>query len=132
MKTSNLTIKDKELIKKAEQLWKKKYISKRHSVASILVSKSGKFFEGMSMEFNCGIAICGERVSMFKMMPDESEIDTIVAVYKNTIMPPCGVCRELMYEINEKNLKNTWVIISKTKKVKLGELLPEEWGKVFK
>lgn len=126
-----LTKKDKELIKKYDDLWKKKYVSKRHSVAGILLSKSGKIYEGMSMEFDCGIAVCAERVAMFKMMPDETEIDTIVAGYGAKIGPPCGVCRELMYEINRKNLSNTWVIISRNKKVKLKELYPYDWQKAF-
>jgi len=123
---NNLTKEDKELIKKYLELWKTKYVSKRHSVAAILQTKSGKIIEGMSMEFNCGIAVCAERVAMFKMMPDESEIKTIVAGYGEKIGPPCGVCRELMYEMNLDNLNNTWVIISPYQKVKLKELYPHD------
>ena len=126
-----LTKEDKELIKEAEKLWKEKYVSKKHSVSAVLVTKSGKVFEGMSMEFNCGIDVCAERTAIFKMMPEENEIKTIVAVYKNKVIPPCGVCRELMYEINKKNLKNTWVIVSKKEKVKLGELFPFPWIEAF-
>src|SRR3989344_702649 len=102
-----LTKEDKEIVKRAKQLGKEKYVAKKFTVASVLVSKSGNIFEGMSMEFDCGIGVCAERTAMFKMLPDESEIDTIVAVYRDKIiMPPCGVCRELMHEINDKNLKN--------------------------
>ncbi|MEK6889178.1 MAG: cytidine deaminase [Nanoarchaeota archaeon] len=126
-----LTKEDREIIKKAEKLWKTKYISKRHSVSSILVSKKGKVLEGMSMEFECGIAVCAERVAMFKMMPEEDEIKTIIAMYDNKIIPPCGVCRELMSEMNKKNLENTWIIVSRNKKVKLKELLKFDWQKVF-
>ena len=126
-----LTKEDKEVIKKAKDLWKRKH-SKKHSVSSILVSKSGNVFEGMSMEFNCGISVCAERVAILRMMPDESEIKIVVAMDRDVIIPPCGVCREMMYEINEKNLKNTWVIVSKTKKVKLKDLYPYDWLKAFK
>jgi len=126
-----LTKEDKEIIKKAEELWKRDYSSKKHSVSSILVSKDGEIFEGMSMEFHCGIAVCAERVAMFKLMPKQYEIKTIVAMYKDKIIPPCGVCRELMYEMSPKNLKNTWVIVSKSKKVKLKELFPHSWQEAF-
>lgn len=126
-----LTKEDKDLIEKAESLWKRDYVSKRYSVAAILVSRSDKVYEGMSMEFQCGIAVCAERVAMFKMMPKEDEIKIIVAVYKDKVIPPCGVCRELMYEMNNKNLENTWVIISKEEKVKLNELYPVGWMKSF-
>ncbi len=126
-----LTKEDKMLIEEANNLWERKH-SKKHSVASVLVSRSGERFDGMSMEFNCGISVCAERSAIFKMMPDEDEIKTIVAVHGKIIMPPCGVCREMMYEMNEKNLKNTWVIVSKTKKVKLRGLYPYDWLRVFK
>jgi len=126
-----LTKEDKRLIEETKNLWKKKH-SKKHSVASILISKSGEKFDGMSMEFSCGISVCAERSAILKMMPDENEIDTIVALDRDVIMPPCGVCREFMYEMNEKNLKNTWVIVTKTKKVKLKDLYPYDWLKAFK
>lgn len=128
---AKLTKEDKEIIKRAEKLWSDKYLSQKHSVASIMISKTGKEFEGMSMEFECGVGICAERTSMFKMLPDENEIRIIVAVYKNKIIPPCGVCREVMFEMNSDNLNNTWVIVSKNKKVKLKELFPYDWSKAF-
>ena len=59
----------------------------------------------------------------------EYQIKKIVAVTSNgKILPPCGRCRELIYEINEKNI-DTDVIISKNKAVKLKELLPHIWQK---
>ena len=125
-----LTKEDKTLIKRAEKLWKNKYVSKKHSIASVLVSKKGKVFEGMSME-DIQTGICAERTAFFKMMPEEREIKTIVAVYKDKIIPPCGICREIMYDMSERNLKNTWVIVSNKEKVKLGELFPFPWKEAF-
>ena len=112
---TKLTKEDKNLIGEAKKLWNKKH-SKKHSVSSILISKSGKKFEGMSMEFDGGT--CAERVAIFKMLPDETKIKTLVAMHKNKILPPCGTCRELMYEIDAKNLNDMWIIISNNKKVK--------------
>jgi cytidine deaminase len=125
-----LTKEDKELIKKAEEVWKK-YDSKNHSVSSIVISKSGKFFEGMSMEFDCGVGVCAERTALFKMMPEEKEIKIIVASSEKRVIPPCGVCRELMYEMHKNNLKNTWVIVSKKQKVRLKDLFPFPWEEAF-
>ena len=126
-----LTKEDKSLIKRFDNFRKKKCVSGRHSVAAVLVSKSGKIYEGTSMEFDCGVGVCAERATLFKMMPDENEIKIIVAGYKEKIGPPCGACRELMYEMNKKNLNNTWVIISRTKKLKLKELYPYHWQQAF-
>lgn len=126
-----LTKRDKELVKKAFNLWKTKYVSKRHSIASIALTKKDDYIEGMSMEFDCSVGVCAERTALFKMMPDETEVKTIVAVYKDKVIPPCGACRELIYEMNEKNLNNTWIIISKNKKIKLKDLFPYDWKKAF-
>jgi len=125
-----LTREDKELIQKAEKLWKEKYVSKKHSVSAVLISKNGNIFEGMSME-DIQVELCAERTAIFKMMPEENEIKIIVAVYKDKVIPPCGICREIMYDMNEKNLKNTWVIVSKKEKVRLGELFPFPWKEAF-
>ena len=143
-----LTKEDKELIKKFDEFGKKKCVSERHSVAAILVSKSGKIYEGTSMEFDCGVGVCAERVALFKMMPDESEIKIIVAGYKDKIGPPCGVCRELMYEMNKKNLdkpmmpselvmkiyksnSNTYFNLVSRALSELKELYPYDWQKAF-
>jgi cytidine deaminase len=125
-----LTKEDKELIKKAEEIWEQ-YDSEKHSVSSVVITKSGKVFDGMSMEFDCGVGICAERVALFKMMPEEKEIKIIVASSEKRVIPPCGVCRELMYEMHKNNFENTWVIVSKEKKVKLKELFPFPWEEAF-
>jgi cytidine deaminase len=48
----------------------------------------------------------------------------IVAVGRNgKILPPCGRCREFMYQINNENLEAE-VLVAENKVVKLEELLP--------
>ena len=126
----NLTKDDKLLIQRAENLWKEKYASKKHSVSAVLVTKKGNIFEGMSMEDNQS-GICAERTAFFKMMPEEREIKIIVAFYKNKVIPPCGICREIMYNMSTKNLQNTWVIVSNRQKVKLKDLFPFPWKEAF-
>ena len=128
---ARLTKKDKEIITKCEKLWKKKYVSKTHSVSAIVLSKDNKIYEGMSMEFDCGMDVCAERVGFFKMMPEKRKIKTVVAMYSDKILPPCGVCREMMAQMDRKNLDDTWVIISRKEKVKLKELHGHTWQKVF-
>ena len=119
-----LTKEDKELIKECEKYGMKNR-SKRHSVSATVVSKSGKKYNGMSMEFDCILGACAERTAFFKMMPKEDEIKTIVAMHKSDILPPCGSCREMMVQMNRKNLDSTWIIISKKEKLRLKNLLPK-------
>ena len=125
-----LTKEDKELIGVCESYGMKNR-SKRHSVSATVVSKSGKVYNGMSMEFDCILGACAERTAFFKMMPEEDEIKIVVAIHKSDILSPCGSCREMMVQMNRKNLDNTWVIVSRNEKVKLKYLLPNVWQKVF-
>ena len=75
----------------------------------------------------CGIGFCAEHSAIAEMLKSrESEIDLVVAVGRRGILSPCGRCRELMVQINAKNLKCR-VVLSKTRVVELHELLPEHW-----
>jgi cytidine deaminase len=51
----------------------------------------------------------------------------IVAVNTSRkILPPCGRCRELLYEVNPRNL-DTLVILAPDRAVPLSRLLPSPW-----
>jgi cytidine deaminase len=133
MTTEELNNQDKELIKTAIERNEKvqKIGSKKvGDVGCILTTKRGNTYFGISAELYCGIGDCAERSAILNMLSNgETEIDTIVAVRENKIFPPCGVCREMILEVNKNNL-NTNVLISKSEKVKLRELLPHPWQEV--
>ena len=126
-----LTKEDKELIIKARSLVNKKkiYSGELKAVGTALVSKKGRIFTGVNMDFWCGVGFCAESSAISNMVShsDETEIKTIVASSNTRVMPPCGRCREVMHLIDKRNRNNTDVIISNTKKVKLKELLPYDW-----
>ena len=62
----------------------------------------------------------------------ESSIAKIVAVWGDgVVLPPCGRCREFMYQIDSSNLTNTEVILGENKVVKLKELLPHPYDEVW-
>ena len=104
-------------------------------VACALLSEKGNMFYGVCIDVGCGIGFCSEHGAIAAMITaGERRISKIVAVWgvnKVTVLPPCGRCREFMYQIDKKNL-NTSVIISETKEVTLKELLPhcepEKWN----
>ena len=63
----------------------------------------------------------------------ETSISKIVAVWgDNTILPPCGRCREFMYEIDMTNWESTEVILGEDEIVKLKDLLPHPYHEVWK
>jgi cytidine deaminase len=56
----------------------------------------------------------------------ESKIVTIVGVNMNgKIIPPCGRCREFIYQINDDNGETRVILHDKV--VTLRQLLPEHW-----
>jgi len=61
----------------------------------------------------------------------ESRIMAVVATDSTgRLLPPCGRCRELMFQVNNKNL-GTDVILSKSKITKLAKLLPNRWQDIY-
>jgi len=61
----------------------------------------------------------------------ETKIRKIVAATaKGKVLPPCGRCREMIYQIDEANL-DTEVIIGNGDKQLLRELLPHNWQSYF-
>jgi cytidine deaminase len=66
--------------------------------------------------------------SIAAMLTDgHSGIRYIVAVNtKGKIYPPCGRCRELIYQVDKRNL-STEIILSETETALLSELLPMRW-----
>jgi cytidine deaminase len=94
------------------------------SVSAALLSKSGEIYTGICIDLPSGIGFCAEHSAIAEMLKDrETEIEMIVAVGERGIIPPCGRCREMMYQINKENL-NTEVIVEYNRIVLLKELLP--------
>lgn len=127
---------NKELIKKAISVTKK---IKRNEecitgeVGCALLTSNNNIFVGISISCACDIGFCAEHSAIANMITNgESKIKKIVAVnIKGRILSPCGRCRELIYQINNKN-KSTDVIIKKNKTIKLGKLLNYPWQNISK
>ncbi|WP_415406108.1 cytidine deaminase family protein [Sulfurovum sp. CS9] len=97
------------------------------SVGAALLTAKGNVFTGINIEVACGIGFCAEHSAIAEMLKNrETQIEMIVATNSEFIIPPCGRCRELMFQIDSKNL-NTKVYLSKEKYMTLDELLPNRW-----
>lgn len=121
---------DKNLINQAKALVGAKNVPGGviKEVGCVLLTEKGEIFKGVCMHLSCGVGFCAEHTAIAAMITytNETCIKTIVAANKDTAISPCGRCRELMNQIDAKNLE-TEVIISDDKKVKLRELLPFAW-----
>ncbi len=97
------------------------------TVGAALLTAKGNVYTGIDIDVACGIGFCAEHSAIAEMLKNrETEIEMIVATNSESIIPPCGRCRELMFQVDRKNL-NTKVYLSKEKYVTLDELLPNRW-----
>lgn len=97
------------------------------SVAAALLTTKGNVYTGINIDVACGIGFCAEHSAIAEMLKNrETQIEMIVAVNAERIRPPCGRCRELMFQIDNKNV-NTKVYLSREKYMSLDKLLPMRW-----
>jgi cytidine deaminase len=102
-------------------------------VACALLSRGGKVYLGVCIDLGSGIGFCAEHSAIAAMITaGETGIDRIVAVWgEGTVLPPCGRCREMMYEIDADNLSSTRVVLAEDRTVLLRDLLPHPYHEVW-
>ena len=95
------------------------------TVASVIVSRSGKKYTGICLDFSSSLGFCAEHAAIAEMLKvHESEIALVVAVYQDgSVLPPCGRCREMMWQLNDVNV-DALVILAPDRALPLKELLP--------
>jgi len=121
----------KELIDAAKDVRGQMQLGGEHfsagCVAAALRTEAGNIYTGICIDLACGIGFCAEHAAIAEMLKNrETKIDMIVAVSADSIIPPCGRCREMMAQVDEGNL-GTQVILSGDRTVPLTELLPHRW-----
>ena len=119
-----------ELIEAAKVVREKAYAPySNFKVGAAIKTKSGKIYVGCNVESaSYGLTVCAERVAIWKAISEgEKEFDfETIAVVADTqdLTPPCGVCRQIIWEfcgdvpVIFANLKG------KTETVKMSELPP--------
>ena len=95
------------------------------SVAAALESSKGNIYVGVCIDTACSMGFCAEHSAIAQMIVNgEAKINQVVAVGQdNKIYPPCGRCREFMYQVNNDNL-NTAVLVGEGEVLTLDKLLP--------
>lgn len=122
-----LTDQDYEVIAAAQKAIQRNYdaIHDNHTVGAAVRCKSGKIYAGVNVYSIHGA--CAEQVAIGTAITQgEREFETVVAVMGKDgaqIIPPCGNCRQIMYEY----MPECDVILSvdgQNRKIKAKELLP--------
>jgi cytidine deaminase len=97
-------------------------------VGAALRANSGRIFGGCNVEnATYGLTVCAERVAIFKAISEgERGFDAIAVVTDtDTPTPPCGACRQLIWEF----CGDVPVILAnlngKTETIRMRELFPK-------
>jgi cytidine deaminase len=127
---------NQELIEKAKTVLhpRELYLDNRAGdVACALQSARGNLYLGVCLDIGSGIGFCAEHSAVAAMITaGETAIAQVVAISgEGKILPPCGRCRELMYEIDQANLESTLVIVGQDEVVFLKQLLPHPYHEVW-
>ncbi len=103
-------------------------------VGSAVLTKEGKIYTGCNIESaSYGLTVCAERVAIWKAISEGEKDFLAIAVVADTeeLTPPCGACRQIIWEF----CGDVSIILAnpqgKTKFFKMSELLPNPFGSKF-
>ena len=106
----------------------------KFKVGAALEDETSRIFTGCNIEnATYGLTICAERVAVFKAISEGARKFKRIAVVADTdvLTPPCGACRQILWEfcgdieIILSNLKG------KTETLKLKDLFPRPFDASF-
>lgn len=126
---SPIELKDKELIENARSIINKRFKEDFHHVGAALRTKSGKVFSSVHLEAYVGrVAVCAEAIAIgMAAAAGDTELETIVAVdRKGRVVPPCGMCRELISDY----APGCKVIIAEAQIMTISQLLPRKYQRM--
>ena len=100
-------------------------------VGAALITAEGNLYTGINVSVNCGIGFCAEHSAVSEMIKNgETKIRRIVAATAmGAILPPCGRCRELLFQVDASNLETTVILEGGPKSLR--DLLPHNWQDHF-
>lgn len=97
------------------------------AVGAALMTASGRVFTGINLDLACGIGFCAEHAAVAEMLKSrETVVRCIVAVNAERIVAPCGRCREMLVQVDPRNLECE-VLLPDGASATIRELLPNAW-----
>ncbi len=108
-----------------------------HHVVAAVESENGEIYTGFCIESACNtVNLCAERVAALNMYVNSGQtvIKRVLAFRERPPETPadgmpCGVCREFLLQLNEKN-RDTEIMVNYPQRqtVRLEDTLPNWWG----
>jgi cytidine deaminase len=99
----------------------------RFRVGAALKTRTGEIVTGCNIEnASYGLSMCAERVAVFKAVSEGlSGFDAVAVVADSKrLTPPCGPCRQILWEYCGDVLVHMADLKGRTRTVRLRELLP--------
>jgi cytidine deaminase len=100
---------DNDLVKLAIEIRKNSYSPySKFRVGAALITGNGKIYTGVNIEnASFGATCCAERTAIFKAVSEgENTVQTIaVAADSKDLVFPCGICRQVISEFADENLR---------------------------
>jgi len=122
-----LSTKDKELLQIAQEAAKQAYAPySGYHVGAALMCQDGSVITGCNVENSSySLTLCAERNAVFKAISEGKRDYASIAIYVEAeqLFPPCGACRQVMYEFNPQ-LRVIYANRHETIVTVLSELLP--------
>lgn len=106
----------------------------KFKVGAAVQDDTGRIYTGCNVEnATYGLTVCAERVAIFKAISEGARKFARVAVVADTdtLTPPCGACRQILWEFCgdvEIVLAN---LAGKTETIRLGILFPRAFDASF-
>lgn len=103
-------------------------------VGAAVRTKNGKIYTGCNVESaSYGLTVCAERVAIWKAVSEGEKEFTNIAVVADTqeLTPPCGVCRQIIWEFCNDIPVTFANLHGKTETVQMKELLPRAFDTKF-
>jgi len=103
-------------------------------VGAALQTKAGKVFTGCNIESaSYGLTVCAERVAIWKALSEGERdfTDLVVVADTETLTPPCGTCRQIIWEF----AKHAKIVLANLRgqreEVSIKDLLPRAFDARF-
>lgn len=130
-----MEVSSEELIKAASEARDRAYAPySNFKVGAAVEAESGTIYIGCNVESaSYGLTVCAERVAIWKGISCGEKRFRRIAVVVDTedLTPPCGVCRQIIWEF----CGDVPVILSnlegKSEAIKMSELLPRAFDSKF-
>jgi cytidine deaminase len=127
--------KRKELVDAAAAARENSYAPySKFRVGAAVETKDGKIYSGCNIESaSYGLTVCGERVAIWKAVSEGEHEFQQVAVVVDTeeLTPPCGVCRQILWEFCGNVPVTLANLNGKSETVMMEDLIPRAFGRRF-